>query len=85
MKQPYRMIKLGQLRVDLHETRELAGMDDDRFIERLHAKIERLTGRSINLEIDHEQDTQLQVELDREVPLVVMGSNVLHYSGFARM
>ena len=60
-------------------------MDDERFIERLHAKIERLTGRSIHLEIDREQDTQLQVELDREVPLVVMGSNVLHYSGFARM
>ena len=60
-------------------------MDDERFIHRIQEKIERLTGCSIELEIDHEQGNQLQVELEREVPLVVMGSNVITYSGFARM
>ena len=60
-------------------------MDDDRFLERIHQKIERLTGREIELEIDQEESNQLKVELEREVPLVVLGANIFQYSGFARM
>ena len=60
-------------------------MDDEQFIQRIQEKIERLTGCSIELKIDHDQGNQLQVELEREVPLVVMGSNVIAYAGFARM
>ena len=60
-------------------------MDDGAFTRRVQAKIERLTDRSIELQIDHEEINQLQVEMEREVPKVVLGSNVLHYAGFARM
>ena len=60
-------------------------MEDERFVQRLHEKIERLTERRIDLEIDHEDGSQLRVELEREVPLVVLGSNIFQYSGFARM
>ena len=60
-------------------------MDDEQFLERIHQKIERLTGRAIHLEIDQEETNQLKVELEREVPLVVLGANIFQYSGFARM
>ena len=60
-------------------------MDDERFFERIQKKIERLTGRKIQLEIDQEETSQLKVELEREVPLVVLGANIFQYSGFARM
>ncbi len=60
-------------------------MDDEQFIEKIHLKIERLTQRKVDLEIDLEEVNQLQVDLGREVPRVVLGSNVLRYSGFARM
>ena len=60
-------------------------MDDQEFLTRIRQKIERLAGRSIQLEVDRQEANQLQVELEREVPLVVMGSNIFQYSGFARM
>ena len=60
-------------------------MDDEQFLERIHQKIERLTGREIQLEIDQEETNQLKVEPEREVPLVVLGANIFQYSGFARM
>ncbi len=60
-------------------------MDDEQFLERIHQKIERLTGRPIQLEIDQEETNQLKVELEQEVPLVVLGANIFQYSGFARM
>lgn len=60
-------------------------MENDEFVQRLRDKIERLTERSIDLEIDHLEENQLQVELEPEVPRVVLGSNVYKYSGFARM
>ncbi len=60
-------------------------MEDERFLERIHQKIERLTGHSIQLEIDQEETNQLKVEFEREVPLVVLGANIFQYSGFARM
>ena len=60
-------------------------MDDREFVESIHRKIERLTGRSIQLEVDHQEASQLQVELELAVPRVVMGNNIFQYSGFARM
>jgi hypothetical protein len=60
-------------------------LDDQRFVRRIHEKIERLAGRSVELRIDQQEANQLKVELDREVPLVVLGANVLRYAGFARM
>ena len=60
-------------------------MDDQEFASRIQDKIERSTGQSIELRVDHQETGQLQVEFNREVPLVVVGSNVFIYSGFARM
>ena len=60
-------------------------MEDDQFIKRMEQKIQRLTDRRVDLEIDWEEVNQLQVDLGREVPMVVFGSNVLQYAGFARM
>ena len=40
-------------------------MDDGAFTRRVQAKIERLTDRSIELQIDHEDANQLQVEMER--------------------
>ena len=60
-------------------------MDDEQFVDSIHRKIERLTERSIEFQVDRQEADQLQVDLEREVPLVVMGSNIFRYSGFARM
>ena len=60
-------------------------MDDEDFVRRIQEKIERLTGRSIELQVDHQEAGQLQVDLDRDVPQVVLGANIFQYSGFARM
>ena len=60
-------------------------MEDDEFLDRIQRKIQRLTEKRIELRLDHEDANQLLVELEREVPLVILGSNVLQYSGFARM
>jgi hypothetical protein len=60
-------------------------LDDQEFIDRIQEKIERLTGRMVELRIDPEDHSQLGVELEREVPLVIMGRNILEYAGFARM
>ena len=60
-------------------------MQDEQFLERIRKKIERLTERSVDLQVDQEELNQLQVDISREVPLVVMGANIYQYSGFARM
>tara|TARA_B100000745_G_scaffold295824_1_gene240395 strand:- start:221 stop:523 length:303 start_codon:yes stop_codon:yes gene_type:complete len=60
-------------------------MENQQFVQRLHDKIERLTEGRIDLEIDIEDGSQLRVELERETPLVVLGSNIFEFSGFARM
>lgn len=60
-------------------------MDDEEFASQIQDKIERSTGMSIELRIDHDETGQLQVEFNREVPLVVIGANVFQFSGFARM
>lgn len=60
-------------------------MNDQEFIDRIQEKIERLTGRDIDLRIDEDDGGQLRVDFARPVPVVVMGHNVLEYSGFARL
>ena len=60
-------------------------VDDDVFVRRIQEKIERMAGCAVEVHVDHEDEDQLQLELAREVPLVVMGSNIYEYSGFARM
>ncbi len=60
-------------------------MEDDEFLDRIQGKIQRLTEKRIELRVDHEDANQLMVELEGEVPLVILGSNVLQFSGFARM
>ncbi len=60
-------------------------MEDEEFLDRIQGKIQRLTQKRIELRVDHEDANQLMVELEGEVPLVILGSNVLEFSGFARM
>jgi hypothetical protein len=60
-------------------------MDNEEFVQRIREKIERLTQRSVELMVDEDNPEELRLELDREVPLVVLGSNIYQYSGFARM
>ncbi len=60
-------------------------MDDQSFIDNIEEKIERMTGCRVELRIDEQDSTRLAVELDRETPLVVLGTNIFHYAGFARM
>jgi hypothetical protein len=60
-------------------------MENEEFISRIREKIERLTQRHIELMIDEVEANQLQVDFEREVPLVLLGSNVYQYAGFARM
>ena len=60
-------------------------MDDQQFVLSIGEKIERLTGRRVELEIDQNDASKLLVELDRETPLVILGTNIFHYAGFARM
>jgi hypothetical protein len=60
-------------------------LNDQEFIDRLQEKIERLTGRDIELRIDEDDVGQLGVDFGREVPVVVMGRNIFEYSGFARL
>ncbi|MCH8989732.1 MAG: hypothetical protein IIA92_13125 [Chloroflexi bacterium] len=60
-------------------------MEDQEFVGRIQEKIERLTGRQIELRIDEEDASKIGVELHGDLPLVILGNNVLEYSGFARM
>ena len=60
-------------------------MEDEEFLGKIIEKIERLTGRQVELHIDDEDASQLGVEMDRELPLVILGNHALEYSGFARM
>ena len=60
-------------------------MNDQHFVDRIQEKIERLTGRDIELRIDDDEGGQLGVDFARDVPLVVMGHNIFEYSGFARL
>lgn len=60
-------------------------MEDHEFIDQIREKIERMSGRQVELRIDEEDSAQIGVELNGELPLVILGNNVMEYSGFARM
>ncbi len=60
-------------------------MDDQEFLDRIKAKLERLTDAEIHLDLDTEDAEKLQVNLQSGTAFVTLGSNVLEYSGFARM
>ena len=60
-------------------------MDDREFLARIKARIEKLTGSEIQLHLDRTDRNRIKVELDRQVPEVILGSNALQYAGFARM
>jgi len=60
-------------------------VEDQEFVERIREKIERMTGRQVELRIDDEDPSQIGVELHGDMPVVILGNNVLEYSGFARM
>jgi hypothetical protein len=60
-------------------------MNDDVFLDRLKIKIEKMTGRPVDLIVDYDVDDRLMVDLENEIPKVTLGSAVLQYPGFARM
>ena len=60
-------------------------MDDQKFLDGIKGKIERLTDTEIQLQVDGAQKNQIKVEFGGPVPEVSLGSNVLQYPGFARM
>ena len=60
-------------------------MDDLEFLDKIKEKIENLSGVSIRLDLDREDQSALRVDLEGPIPTVVVGSHVLEYSGFARM
>ncbi len=60
-------------------------MDDQEFLDRIKAKIERLTGTEIRLHLDVASENQIKLDLERPIPEVTLGSNILQHSGFARM
>ena len=60
-------------------------MEDQEFVDRIREKIERMTGRQVELRIDEEDSSKIGVELHGDIPVVILGNHVLEYSGFARM
>ena len=60
-------------------------MGDAEFIRRIREKIQRLTERAIDVQVDYDDANQLKVDMGLEVPQVVLGSNIFKYAGFARM
>jgi hypothetical protein len=60
-------------------------MDDQEFLARLKEKIERSTGREIELVLDREEKVRIAIDLKAPVPRVILGFGVLKYPGLARM
>ena len=60
-------------------------MEDQEFARRIKAKIERLAGTDITLEVDDSDSQRLKVDLGLPVPAVTLGSSIYEYAGFARM
>ncbi len=60
-------------------------MEDQQFVTELKQKIEKLTGKSVELRINEDNPSDISVDLEGPVPVVNMGSHIYEYSGFARM
>ena len=60
-------------------------MENNKFVARLHDKLERVTNRDVALSVNDDDPNFLEVDLEASVPHVVLGSNIYEYPGFARM
>ena len=60
-------------------------MDDDEFLNKMLVKIERMTGKEIQLDVDRDNESRITVDFAEIVPQVTLGFGVLRYPGFARM
>ena len=60
-------------------------MEDAEFIQRMKERIASAAGREIELEIDQEDKHRFTIDFSPSVPKVILGADVLAYSGLARM
>lgn len=60
-------------------------MEANKFVTRLHDKLERITERDVELQVNDDDPNYLEVDLEAMKPKVVLGSNIYEYPGFARM
>ncbi len=60
-------------------------MENHKFVDRLHYKLEKVTNRDVELSVTDDDPNFLDVDLKAPVPKVVLGSNIYEYPGFARM
>ena len=60
-------------------------MENNKFVARLHNKLERVTNRDVELLVNDDDPNYLEVNLEPLTPRVVLGSNIYEYPGFARM
>lgn len=60
-------------------------MDDQEFLERIQEKIERMSGRPVELVLDQDDPLRVAVDLGSPLPRVFLGRNILVYPGLARM
>ena len=60
-------------------------MEDQEFLRRIKEKIERATGRPVEVVVHAEEPTHISVHLDTPVPRVVLGSGIFRYPGLARL
>jgi len=60
-------------------------MDDQEFVVRMKEKIQRLTGKEVELVLGGPEDEQVSVDLGGPIPKVVVTPLVLKAPGLARM
>ena len=60
-------------------------MDGRIFLECIVEKIERMTQRTMEVQVDQDELNQLKEDPQRQEPLAVVGVNIFLYSDFARM
>ena len=60
-------------------------MENNKFVSRLHNKLERVTNRDVEVAVNDADPNFLEVDLEAVVPRVTLGSNIYEYPGFARM
>ena len=52
-------------------------MDDDEFLNKILVKIERMTGKEIQLDVDRDSESRITVDFADIVPQVILGFGVL--------
>ena len=48
-------------------------VEDQEFVDRIREKIERMSGRQVELRIDQDDSSQIGVELSGDMPVVILG------------